>query len=253
MQAERGIRHFAALPIEVRDLIAEYLVFKDRESDAEFIKRVIEGTTAIPSPLSHAHCKQLMPNGSGLARSESMGLVAIHHYKALASYLPDRSKILFVEKFWTGEVTRGIFNATPKASLIDIKHNTKRADAYLTELVQEKMDNLSCIALSHDGNLIVRVFETHCNRPYACMANDIVVHNKQTGEQKNLGRGYDIASCEFNKQGTKIIAFSKGEKSTNHTLYSYASEQEHAIKSKKTLAEYLRQKGVCSNLANSLR
>lgn len=36
---EHKICHLARLPTTVRDLIAEYLVFKDRESNAEFIER----------------------------------------------------------------------------------------------------------------------------------------------------------------------------------------------------------------------
>ena len=39
MQSERGMCHLAALPLEVRNLIAEYLVFRNTETDTEFIER----------------------------------------------------------------------------------------------------------------------------------------------------------------------------------------------------------------------
>lgn len=39
MQVERGICHLARVPVEVRDLIAQYLVFKTTETDAEFTER----------------------------------------------------------------------------------------------------------------------------------------------------------------------------------------------------------------------
>ena len=87
--------------------------------------------------------------------------------------------------------------------------------------------------------------------------SEIVVNNRQSPtneDQKTIGHGIDIVSCEFNKQTTRIIAFQKwgfnGE--LNHIIFSLTPAEEHTTKSKKTLDEYLRQRRVCGKGAYSL-
>ena len=141
MQVDQGICHLARLPIEVRDLIAEYLVFKDRESDKEFVERAI-ATTKLLSPvlLSEKYSKLRVGCVEGRYVLEC-------EPKNVASYLIDRTKILLVEKCNLVDLYGGTRRPAPKAAIVDLKCDTATPDLYLTQLIKGKMDALDCIAL----------------------------------------------------------------------------------------------------------
>ena len=64
-----------------------------------------------------------------------------------------------------------------------------------------------------------------------------------------------VIFLDFNRQGTKIIThgvcYEKEE--PTYFMWNVVSEKEHEVKSKKTLADYLKQQGICKKLANSLQ
>lgn len=64
-----------------------------------------------------------------------------------------------------------------------------------------------------------------------------------------------IIFLDFNKQGTKIIThgITNEEEERTYSMWNLVTEKEHAVKCKKILAEYFKQRGVCNKLANSLQ
>lgn len=240
LQVDKCICHLALIPKDVQDIIASYLIFEDKETDAELVERALE-TAQLPPALSlcepFLRFRELSPDST-----------------EIASYLIDRSKILLHEDFSIGYR----HSRVSEVAIVDLKHKTITPNAQLTELCNKKTQwqKINSMVLSKDGILVARELQT----PHPKLAGDlteIIVKNMKSGDEQLIVKKWDLAITwyEFNKQATKILILSReihqNTLRLTDTLYSLTSEKEHADKSKKTLAAYFRQNRVCKDLANS--
>lgn len=237
MEMQKNICYLAHLPKDVQDMIAEYLPFKDRESDGEFIKRAME-LYQLPAPLPLCYDLCEWPGfGTG-----SDGCIA--------SYLIDRSKILLVERYYDN-------GPIPKVSIIDLKKKEKILQEDLKELVKEKMSSILYMTLSRDSKLISQLLTTETEEYTNGRIERIfyrlklLITNRDNHEVKHVSLPDSFTKCEFNKQGTKIILLNN-YKEMRYGIHRIVDQKEHATKSQKTLSEYLRQYVVCKDLKKSL-
>lgn len=237
MQQEQKICYLARLPKAIQDLIAEYLMFDDKETDAELIERAIE-TLKLPSPISLCAPYGKISEGSRVACSSTVNC-------AIASYLTDRGKVLFVEKF----------HFPPAVSVVNLRLKKKIIQDQLSQLAAVKTAMLDSMILSKDESLVTRIFGIP-SQDNPRLVNEIVVKDLNSENEKSIDRtDWKILACEFNKQSTKVIVVFPEDPlkvKPRYKIYPITSDQEHAAKSKKSLGEYFRQKMICKNLLNGL-
>lgn len=243
MEQEPKICYLALVSIDVQNLIADYLFFDDRETDAELIERAHEASK-LPRPIELCEAKYMKwPEGD------------VGCMECVASYLTDPSKILFVEKYHK----KGVY--TPVVSIIDTKQDKKTANPLLSDLAKSSMPRLDGMITVKNRVLVVRLLRVAYEENILSghrLWHEIMLHDLKLDSEKLIDRvNHKIILCEFNKQTTKIITLffpeNGSKKIPNYVIYPISSEAEHAAKSKKTLGDYFRQRFVCKNLVNSLK
>lgn len=236
MEQQPKICHLALVPKDVQVIIASYLIFDDRETDDELIERAQEAAK-LPPPIELCSKYKACPKGA----EGCMGCIA--------SYLTDRSKMLYVEQYHNGKYT-------PIVSIVDTTQNKKTLVPQLVEFAKLNMPNARTMILSRDGILAVRVL--YANHSWE-LPYEIRLKNLKSSDEKLIDHlPGKLISCEFNKQATRIIYLFCGyetllKSKPKYVIYPISSEIEHVDKSKKTLAAYFRQNRVCKDLANSLK
>lgn len=241
MEPQKNECYLALLPKDVQDMIARYLPFNDRETDDEFIKRALR-LYKLPRPFRPlsicAEFIELCPPGHSRDGNT-------------ASYILYKSKILLIEKFF-----KIGFGPTPKVSIIDLKKNQKIVQTDLINIIKEKIDSLEYMTLSRDEKLIAQIVTNHLETyrtPFYYQYKLLIKNREDNLVIQEFSLPAEFDKCEFNKQGTKIIAFSKVNRDAiQHQIYQIKNENEDRIKSQKTLSEYLRHRGICKNLKNDL-
>lgn len=203
----------------------------------EFIKRALD-VYQLPQPLSL--CNDF----------DKPGFLANESYGYIASYLIDRSKILLVEKHYSPtQITR--------VAIIDLKKKKTIFQEDLKEFIKEEMSFVKYLTCSQDGKLIARLlFERyHIGRIERIFYRyKLLITNRNNHEEAQFIIPEELyEKCEFNKTGTKIVAFRKdNQNKIQHHIYQISNEKDHTIKSQKTLSEYLRQHIICKDLKKSL-
>lgn len=240
MTTNLPVCHLAKLPTEVRNLIAEYLLFTDRESDTEFIERTTE-IGKLPPPLSC--CDPFI-----------FDISAWINVRRLASYGIDSSKILLLERSSKAWIS-------PKVRLCDVKKKQATALPDLAQLVKNA-DDIKSIALSRDGHLVAAIVSRYISGIYPNTYRDredhLIVRTIASGQGQDFSlpglglRLYYDSRIQFNKQSTKV-AVSNLIPEGPLWILDLTDQKEHTQKSKKTLDEYLQQHRVCKKVINSLQ
>jgi hypothetical protein len=232
MEKQNSLINFIAmLPREIQDLIAEYLQFNDRETDAEFIARTEK---LVPDP------NKIEFNGEE---------------KKLCSYSPHKAYSIAaydIDSCAESEGTDHEFFTT-----IKISHKFKQLHTIFQE---PRPKGTTCaVAIANDGNMYayVRRLMDHSGfiteglryKYLVTIKNPLINYVK---ELHITGRLSGVAVCDFNKQITKFIVHDhKGWDGKNrHKIYSLSSDNvaKHDEKIEKTLQDYFKQKGICKNL-----
>lgn len=247
--SEQKICYFTVLPVELRNRIAQYLEFKDRESEEEFVQR-----TRTYGRLSREHAR-LTEN-----------VIVSHHVFGmsflgfLSTYSVDLSKIIMFERWYTN---KGDNN--PIATVIDISRNAAQQNIQFAPLIKMDYRQILCIAFSRDATYFAEL------EKYRVVKSTIEEHNSwahrlvvQKVSQPSLMQKFDISnhfdnfvSIGFNKQGTEIIVHATTDMRYTgldkfpisfYEKISVSTQKEHEEKSVKTFDEFLRQHQICKPL-----
>lgn len=258
--AQQNICDLARLPIEIRDHIAQFLPFKDRETEQELIER-----TAIPQEIDDSYFD------SYCALERSQNFSASHGVRA--AFCLNRSKIAFIELLCGRSRIDPTLRVHPKLTVARCK---KEDGKICLEVIhredlqdQKKLEGMR-IALSPCGNLIARVNRRQwAGDGQTVLEHDVVaIKNITTGvwAERSLG-GYgdtfEATSLDFNKQGTQIIVHGKlfhKQKDTPMVSTGYwifpvflvELKEKREAKRKKTFDEYLRQHYVCKKITDKM-
>jgi len=263
-----GICWLELLPPEIQDHIASYLVFSDRETDQEFIKRTL-GITLIQVCGVSTRYKYL----NSIIKIKRSGLffaLSIIHKKtrkerSICSYFcssefaprrisdslvacsPDCSKVIY-----SPDADREL---PQKLHLFDIYKNTQ-SKYYFGNRDDRKIRYVNN-AISSDGKILTSLLHGFGDSSPFPARNSGLHISDISDVTKNILELSDeeIAKCKlitinnpnivtFNKQGTKVIVRSNYE----YEIFDLCDEAEHNQKSRKTLADYFRQRGICKNL-----
>ncbi len=228
--------YLAQLPIELQNMIAEYLPFKDWETDAECIDR----TKKQPEIPKH-YRKQLhrfAQWGQGL-------------HPLYTSFSHDCSKLIFLQIAYKG--------VTPCAHVTIMGTNTNEevicADKPdLAKLLDEYQGVLAHFAFSKN----VKFVAVHEPLP----SKKLIVKNvtTQTNQEFPLPDTYLVDSLAFNKQTTKVLVHYKSYsvdkqhnqiKKISQKFVPIVPEQEMG-NYQKTLNGYFKQRGVCKDINYSV-
>lgn len=264
METPSDICHLARLPIDIQNMIATYLSFRTIESDADFIFR-----TEIKSHnVSDYHRDaQQYRRPHGFFSGDS----------------PDSLKEVFLDQSDTHRSRVVGADRVPRkgskpvsldavAQLIDEEkeyHQTvdvtiSSDGQWFGRLAQKKVEFsrgfvwqfLSLVGVEEGNRAQITVI--HIPNATGLSEPQITVGHIPSGTKRDFAIPILLKSViflDFNKQGTKIIThgvcYDKEERTS--FMWNLVTEEEHAAKSKKTLAEYLKQKGICKDLKNSLQ
>lgn len=256
MDNPRPICNLASLPKDVQDMIAAYLQFRTIESDQAFIFR-----TEIKSHNVSDYHRQAQhyerPNGCFSGDS------------------PDSLKKVFLDQ---SDTRRSRLVCSDRVPRKESQPQVVDEVAKLIDADKEYYQTID-VAISSDGQWfgrlaqkkVVNVFTgeavANCNRAQITVVDistatglsetQITVGHIPAGTKRDFAIPVLLKSIiflDFNKQGTKIIThgvcYEKEERT--YFMWNVVDEKEHAAKSIKTLADYLRQRGVCKNLRNSI-
>lgn len=244
-----GPNPFVALPLEVRNHIATYLEFGDRESDADAVTRVKKCPVSVP------HWVQLM--GPGTCGT---------HRNVAGCYTMDRSKLITVDN--TMDIVGDVFIYDIRDDVIDMQ-SKRRCEFLYNALSQEQTFRVHGgtvegifmspdeIAVSRDGSLFAEI-ELRLTSLNDGSGNRIKVpvlsiwntHTKEV-ERCDIAHCGQIDAVGFNKQGTKLVIHhtkkveSKGCYVRLHHIMPLVPEAEHAAKSVQTFDWYLQHRGIC--------
>ncbi|GEM_PF-5067681 len=245
MQREQGICYLAMLPKDAQNIIASYLPNRKRESKADFIRRTEIKSHNVSD--YHRDAQQYR---------RSQGRIST----CFSAYSPDNLKKVYLDQS-DSTVSRVIaWDTVPKEDSERISLDTVAtvidADKYYYQTID--------VAISSDGQWFGRLGQ----RTIACQgatappnSAQITVIHIPTNTKRDFPIPMllkNIVFLDFNKQGTKIIThgvcFEKEE--PTYFLWNLMNKEERkaqAKKSKQTLDDYFKQRGVCKKLANSLQ
>ena len=251
-EIKADICHLLLLPEDIQNLIAQYLVLRDIETDTEFIERTneilktrtdnkVENNTAILELkrsfnifLDHAETLTVYNKKSNKEKglfSHRLPLIASYPMENfLFAFSPNGSKVIFYREFPTQDGNRA------GLGVCDLVMDRSE------KFINYTNDGTKGIALSF-RNKLARVFDKY-NR---------VTHNtvpcleikSLAGTEKSIELPFVLAKSgfvAFNKQGTKIRVDYFGDKPL---IIPLCSPEEHHKQSQKRLIDFFRQKGVC--------
>lgn len=246
--------HLARLPREIQDHLAQYLEFNDRESDEEFANKkivfnefgneytVLNNYETAPKELRTRYAgtkKTLILNGTETPldlehcpppHAEELLVEALKPYEPRKACTPfasvkivysrDKSKVLMAKNYDFSPDETGCYFFV---------YDRHKKEVLFSQFI---LDGRTCFnvpcAITNDG----RFFSARRIHPDGYPR--IVQINAPMNNTE-----YNLLPVIFNKQSTKFI----NEKDMQ--IYFLTEEQEHIQRSKKTLALYLHQKGIC--------
>ncbi len=241
MVAKKQICHLARLPHDIQNMIAGYLAFRNIETEKDFIFR-----TEIKS-----HCVSDYHRDAQQYRRPD---------GCFSAYSPDNLKKAYLIHCDQYRATKVVVSDT-----IPRKESEPQVlDQVASAIYEDKEYNQTVdVAISSDGQLFGRLAQHKVVNVFSgeviadCNRVQISVIDISSGVKRDFPIPMLLKSVvflDFNKQGTKIIThgicYEKEERTWS--MWNLVTEKEHVAKCKKTLAEYLRQKGICKNLKNSL-
>lgn len=254
--AQQSICYLARLPLEIRDYIAEFLVFKDRESEEEFLGRS-RNKQVVKSPIYRSFC---CPWRIGQASKGTY-----------AEFDPSKTKIAVLELLYDQ------YGLNPA---LTVAHFSTRGYKSAEQIIHRKsLDYLkggsdkNIFAISPCGNLFAMIYDKliesdggdrHYWEEVLVLEDFIAKTQKELVCEKYAFGAMPIDSIRkktiaFNKQASEIIVHGNYIVSNSdqapqnvYAIFSLTSKQEHERKSKKTLDEYFRQHRVCKKITNSL-
>lgn len=248
MKAPQNICFLARLPIDVQNMIASYLPFRNIETENAFIFR-----TEIKSHNVSDYHRQAQryerPNGCFSGDS------------------PDSLKKVFLDQ---SDTRRSRLVGSDRVPCKESEPQVLDQVAKLIDADKEYYQTVD-VAISSDGQWFGRLAQKKVELPqnnglfWAFLRSELDPGNRvqitiihiPSNTKKDFNIPILLKSIiflDFNKQGTKIIThgvcYEKEEQT--YFMWNVVPEAEHKIKSKKTLAEYFKQRGVCKDLRNSL-
>lgn len=240
MEAPQNICFLARLPVDIQDMVASYLPFRNIETENAFIFRTEIKSHNVSD--YHREAQQYRrPDGCFSAYSpDNLKKTYLIHSDQ------NKSKIVVSDTVPRKEAESQVLDSVSKLIDDDTEYNQtvdvaiSSDSQWFARLAQHKVVNV------FTGEVIA-----NCNRV------QITVIHIPSGTKRDFALPILLKSVvflDFNKQGTKIIThgvcFEKEEKT--YFMWNAVNEKEHAARSIKTLGEYFKQRGVCKNLNNSI-
>ena len=253
----------------LQDIITQYLIFNDRETDQEFINRskAITYGTNQQIPIEYpkdqmlqlrtkfflslfADKKVLKITNKTTQLSKELYLYdqpVAWHDSTLFSCSPNHSKVIL------SKIDTRYSPYTSQSLVMIIDLNTKKEwrnyytlpPLYAPCIHMSNADIYHAIAVANCGNIFARVYQSQTNPigHYVEIKNCIATKYPQIHEHPVLLPS--IKSMTFNKQGTKLIVHNEDDE---YIIIPISTQEEHETKSIKKLADYLQHQGVCKNL-----
>jgi len=248
---EPGICYLELLPAEIQDHIAQYLVFRDRETDQELIARTQGMKQGCDENRKNEYLNgkftlenrwllfTMVLNAYNKKTNQKKMLCEFEHYQSDGSddflYSPaaDCSKVIFLKASGISKSLVQVFDL-----LASSKKEERISGSTLNRSIYGHGD--CAIGISCDGNIYARVWDVFESgkvflRIGRLKGDDIMKRQITISEPRCVA---------FNKQGTKVIVRNNKE----YEVFDLCSESEHNQKSRKILADYFRQRGICKNL-----
>lgn len=264
-----GICWLELLPAEIQDHIASYLIFRDRETDEQFIKRALAIAKNRSEYNDDVPCISCEFLDTKITIKRSMWhpfIVSIANKKtgsnkdlydhfnffefaprvrsSLLACSPDSSKIVFGPIWFLGD--------QEKIQVLNINKSAQSKYSFK----EDSQINNSDIGISNDGKMLALLYSkssTVFSRELMLdifHISDLTKDASQLSDKEKLkcqAIGINASIVAFNKQGTKVIVRNDSE----YEIFPLVDEDEHKQKSLKTLQDYFRQRGVCKELKNS--
>lgn len=266
-----GVCLFARLPKDIQDYIAEkYLIFRDRETDEDFLARVNKGEKK-PIRFRGFHYTGWLtgeryvinavrePTSNGTAfRDKELNVDLQSHLirdNMLVNCSVDGSKALILQD-----------RLTDKSGLIERKvtyFDFVKGESHVHYC--KNKGNIYSTAISNDGSKFCYVYRAPEERLYIAsfdgsMKADIALitekHNTvlcgyPIPDFSKSGTDFELSNeLNFNKQGTMIAARWFRWKENDTVIITIADfSDDHKAKTKKTLDAYFRLHGICKNLS----
>jgi len=225
---------FILLPVEVRNRIAYYLDFW--ETDEAFVERI-----KTQKKVSDEHMKMV----DIYVRQEF--LISGSKVDPIATYSIDQSKILFLLQKKDAYVAM--------VSFLDIQTNTLVKNQFSDKEAFPPIKNL---ALSSNGTMLAQlvrymtcgdklIVETGTVRNRSSKKQEFGISEKirRLWSSGQSSRDYKIG---FNKQTTKVLAYSMGD--NEHTLFPLVPEAVHEARSTLTFDDYFACRAICKPIAS---
>jgi len=231
------------LPVEIKNRIAEFLPFKDRESESEFIKR-----TKIPKPVPLESYKHILSTFTNF----------FNYTDCHAVFCPNKNNIAVLE------LLQGELNATPRLTILNPK---KKRPMHTQDLEMSRFNLCKLIALSSCGHIFANIQKIF-NKNSDEIENVLIIKNIKIQKTERLvipDSFFHMSSVSFNKQGTHVIVHDTDtiEQTTwadnsseieerqayRHLIFPLAPDIQNADANgkllEKTLSEYFRQHYIC--------
>lgn len=226
MEAPQAVCYLACLPVEVQNIIGEYLV--SEETDEKFI-----------------------------ARNRANGWGSEYHWQA-QNY--ERINGTFSGESWNYQYEVYYDRCSRHRAQLLVRHQDRRWESYhkLARSIydDEEYSQIIDITVSSDGEYFAKIAQTR-------MDSDVLKNASQV--KINVYRLADGAKKEFiipvlldkvlflgiNKQNTKVVTHGRSGSLTGHTPYVFAFGREYE-KTNNRLNDYFKCNRVCKKLASSL-
>jgi hypothetical protein len=269
------------LPRDVQNHIASYLVFRDRESDQEFIKRTsrIKEITC-DDPYWYRDRKTCEYGDVKIVLNGDWSIVAPASL-SIANKKTRKKKILYRFPFSLGDsfvTDTFMVGASPDFSKVILaQEDDKKVDVKIFDVMSEKSKKYSLqkesllVSEKQEARYFIPNERIYCQA--LAMSNDctfmgaILKYSYKTSDWYYLHIATINDAMEdlspfgskliiidkpnyvaFNKQGTKVIV---RHNNVVHKIFALCAEGECEQKSIKTLAAYFKQRGVCKELKSS--
>jgi len=218
-------------PIELLNLIAQFLSFHDYETEQEFIERT-QALTIKELPKTcliyfSFEYSAYSPNNAIIAASASVQECFSRYHKVLP--------------------------LCPKVCIVDRKTNQKKDYEDVIPIYHQKL------AVSNNGNMIATI-NTHYNTDpltrVTTKRDALYITNVSTKKEESHDLPLSFELCDkhpaiaFNKQNTDIIVHAKNYQHTIFPLTINTPDQN--ADHKKTLTKYFAQQGICKNLIEQI-
>ncbi len=223
--------YFDLLPKEVRNYLAQFIEFPDRETEPEFVRRTQQRETVSSDLYTPFRYTRLI--------IDFPGNDTVH-----VQYSPNKEKIILLEKLYDIHTSR--------IRIIDYKNSDIKEQVVLTEF--SKTIGPAIAALSSSGTRYATIQSRWVPVPNIFLPDRtkkvLVINNIITGQSQEFDFPFfkEIKSIDFNKQETQVTIH--GSKS-NYSIVPLVTQEEHHEKSKKEFDVFLKRDNVRGKLPKS--